>query len=253
MTDTTIDSGEIAKFAAMADEWWDPAGKFRPLHKFNPVRLAYIRDWALKHFGRDETLMRPLEGFRVLDIGCGGGLLTEPLARLGAEVTGIDAGSKNIAVAKLHAERMGLVIDYRETTSEALAAEGRTFDIVLNMEVVEHVSNVPLYMKSCADLVAPGGLLFSATINRTARALAFAKFAAEYVLRWLPPGTHDWSKFLTPDELTVLITRNDLKMLDKTGVVFHPLADEWRKDPDMAINYMLLAERPSASRVSNTP
>ena len=189
----------------------------------------------------------------MLDIGCGGGLLTEPLTRLGADVTGIDAGAKNIAVAKLHAERMGLSIDYRETTSEALAAEGKTFDIVLNMEVVEHVSNVPLYMKSCADLVAPGGLLFSATINRTARALAFAKFAAEYVLRWLPPGTHDWSKFLTPDELTVLITRNGLKMLDKTGVVFHPLADEWSKDPDMGINYMLLAERPSASRVSSRP
>ena len=148
MTDTTIDSGEIAKFAAMADEWWDPRGKFKPLHKFNPVRLGYIRDWALKHFARDETVMRPLEEIRVLDIGCGGGLLTEPLTRLGADVTGIDAGEKNIAVAKLHAERMGLAIAYRETTSEALAAEGGTFDIVLNMEVVEHVSNVPLYMKS---------------------------------------------------------------------------------------------------------
>ncbi|MBN9001910.1 MAG: 3-demethylubiquinone-9 3-O-methyltransferase [Rhizobiales bacterium] len=144
-------------------------------------------------------------------------------------------------------------IDYRETTSEALAATGATFDIVLNMEVVEHVANVPLYMKSCADLVAPGGLLFSATINRTARALAFAKFAAEYVLRWLPAGTHDWSKFLTPDELEALITRNGLRMADRTGVVFHPLADEWRKSPDMGINYMLLAERPSASRVSSNP
>ena len=253
MTDTTIDSGEIAKFAAMADEWWDPAGKFKPLHKFNPVRLAYIRDWALKHFGRDETQMRPLDGLRVLDIGCGGGLLTEPLTRLGADVTGIDAGEKNIAVAKLHAERMGLSIAYRETTSEALAAEGSTFDIVLNMEVVEHVSNVPLYMKSCADLVAPGGLLFSATINRTARALAFAKFGAEYVLRWLPPGTHDWNKFLTPDELEALITRNGLKIIEKAGVVFHPLADEWRKSRDTGINYMVLAERPSESRVSSAP
>ena len=253
MTDTTIDSSEIAKFAAMAGEWWDPAGKFKPLHKFNPVRLAYTRDWALRHFGRDETMMRPLEGLRVLDIGCGGGLLTEPLTRLGATVTGIDAGAKNIAVATLHAERMGLGIDYRETTSEALAATGATFDIVLNMEVVEHVANVPLYMKSCADLVAPGGLLVSATINRTARALAFAKFAAEHVLRWLPPGTHDWNKFLTPDELEALITRNGLRMADRTGVVFHPLADEWRKSPDMGINYMLLAERPRASRVSSNP
>ena len=246
MTDTTIDSGEIAKFAAMADEWWDPKGKFKPLHKFNPVRLGYIRDWALKHFGRDETTMRPLEGLRVLDIGCGGGLLTEPLTRLGATVTGIDAATRNIAVAKLHAEQVGLDITYRDTTSEVLAAEGERFDIVLNMEVVEHVANVPLYIKSCADLVAPGGLLISATINRTARALAFAKFGAEYVLRWLPIGTHDWSKFITPDELRVLITRNGLKVIDQTGVVYHPLADEWRKSRDMGINYMVLAERPKA-------
>ena len=253
MTDTTINADEIAKFAAMADEWWDPAGKFKPLHKFNPVRLAYIRDWALKQFGRDETTMRPLAAQKRLDIGCGGGLLTEPLTRLGASVTGIDAGEKNIAVATLHAERVGLTIDYRTTTSEALAAEGARFDIVLNMEVVEHVSNVPLYMKSCADLVAPGGLLFSATINRTARALAFAKFAAEYILRWLPPGTHDWNKFLTPGELKALITRNGLNIADETGVVFHPLADEWRKSRDMGINYMVLAERPSASRVSSKP
>jgi 2-polyprenyl-6-hydroxyphenyl methylase/3-demethylubiquinone-9 3-methyltransferase len=246
MTETTINADEIAKFHAMAEEWWDPSGKFKPLHKFNPVRLAYIRDWALGHFHRDGFGPRPLEGLRVLDIGCGGGLLCEPLTRLGASVTGIDAGGRNIAIARLHAKKMGLAIDYRETTSEALAAEGARFDIVLNMEVVEHVSNVPLYMKSCADLVAPGGLLFSATINRTARALAFAKFAAEYVLRWLPPGTHDWNKFLTPDELEALITRNGLKIANRTGVVFHPLAGEWRKDRDMGINYMLLAERPAA-------
>jgi 2-polyprenyl-6-hydroxyphenyl methylase/3-demethylubiquinone-9 3-methyltransferase len=229
----------------MADEWWDPTGKFKPLHKFNPVRLTYIRDWALRHFGRDESQIRPLTGLKILDIGCGGGLLTEPLTRLGATVTGIDAATRNIAVAKLHAEQVGLDITYRDTTSEALAAEGERFDIVLNMEVVEHVANVPLYIKSCADLVAPGGLLVSATINRTARALAFAKFGAEYVLRWLPIGTHDWSKFITPDELRVLITRNGLKVIDQTGVVYHPLADEWRKSRDMGINYMLLAERPT--------
>jgi len=245
MTDSTINAAEIAKFSAMADDWWDPTGDFKPLHKFNPVRLTYIRDWALKHFDRVENQRQPLQGLTVLDIGCGGGLLTEPLTRLGASVTGIDAGAKNIAVAKVHAERSGLSIDYRETTSEALAAEGAKFDIVLNMEVVEHVDNVPLYMKSCADLVAPGGLLFSATINRTARALAFAKFGAEYVLRWLPRGTHDWNKFLTPDELKALITRNGLKISDETGVVFHPLADEWRKSRDMGINYMVLAERPA--------
>jgi len=246
MTETTVNADEIAKFSAMADDWWDPDGDFKPLHKFNPVRLAYIRDWALKHFGRSETDRHPLAGLKLLDIGCGGGLLTEPLTRLGATVTGVDAGARNIAVAKLHAERMGLSIDYRETTSEALAAEGVSYDIVLNMEVVEHVDNVPLYMKSCADLVAPGGLLVSATINRTLRALALAKFGAEYVLRWLPAGTHDWNKFLTPDELRALITRNGLRILDEAGVVFHPLADEWRKSTDMGVNYMLLAERPPA-------
>ena len=243
MTDTTIDPAEIAKFSAMADAWWDPEGDFKPLHRFNPVRLAYIRDWALRHFRRAEDVRRPLEGLNVLDIGCGGGLLTEPLCRLGATVTGIDAGARNITVAKLHAERMGLAIDYRDTTSEALAAESKRFDIVLNMEVVEHVDNVPLYMKSCADLVAPGGLLFSATINRTLRARAFAVFAAENILRWLPRGTHDWNRFLTPDELKALITRNGLKIVDETGVVFHPLAGEWRKSADMGINYMVLAER----------
>jgi len=252
MTESTVNSAEIAKFAAMADAWWDPDGDFRPLHKFNPVRLAYIRDWALRHFERSDNERRPLAGLKLLDIGCGGGLLTEPLTRLGATVTGIDAGAKNIAVAKLHAERAGLDIDYRETTSEALAVEGARFDIVLNMEVVEHVDNVPLYMKSCAELVAPGGLLFSATINRTLRALALAKFGAEYVLRWLPRGTHDWNKFLTPDELKALITRNSLKIVEETGVVFHPLADEWRKSPDTGVNYMVLAERPT-SKDNSTP
>ncbi|HWA17444.1 MAG TPA: bifunctional 2-polyprenyl-6-hydroxyphenol methylase/3-demethylubiquinol 3-O-methyltransferase UbiG [Devosia sp.] len=243
MTETTINPAELAKFSAMADDWWDLNGKFKPLHKFNPVRLTFIRDWAVRHFRRDETSHHSLEGLSVLDIGCGGGLLCEPLTRLGARVTGIDAGDRNIAIARLHAERMGLSIDYRETTSEALAAEGRSFDIVLNMEVVEHVDNVPLYMKSCADLVAPGGLLFSATINRTLRARALAVFMAENVLRWLPRGTHDWNRFLTPDELKALITRNGLRIADQCGVVFNPLADEWRKSTDMGVNYMLLAER----------
>jgi 2-polyprenyl-6-hydroxyphenyl methylase/3-demethylubiquinone-9 3-methyltransferase len=253
MTDSTVNAAEIAKFSAMADDWWDPEGDFRPLHKFNPVRLGYIRDQALRHFGRKQSDRQPLTGLSVLDIGCGGGLLTEPLSRLGATVTGIDAGEKNIAVARVHAERMGLAIDYRETTSEALAAEGRRFEIVLNMEVVEHVDNVPLYIKSCADLVAPGGLLFSATINRTLRALALAKFGAEYILRWLPRGTHDWSRFLTPDELEALIARNGLKIIDRTGVVFHPLADEWRQSPDMAVNYMLLAERDAEAKPAAKP
>ncbi|MGV8955449.1 MAG: bifunctional 2-polyprenyl-6-hydroxyphenol methylase/3-demethylubiquinol 3-O-methyltransferase UbiG [Cypionkella sp.] len=243
---TTINDAEIAKFTAMAEQWWDPKGKFKPIHKFNPVRLAYIREHVLAHFGRDGSQMRPLEGLTVLDVGCGGGLLCEPMARLGATVTGIDAAERNIKIATLHAEQSGVTVDYSATTSEALAATGRTFDLVLNMEVVEHVDNVPLYMKSCADLVAPGGLMLTATLNRTARALAFAVIGAEYVLGWLPKGTHDWRKFLTPDEIKALITRNGLVVTDQTGIVYHPLADDWRKSRDMAINYMVMAQRPPA-------
>ena len=244
MIDTTINPDEIAKFAAMADEWWDPRGKFKPLHKFNPVRLGYVRDRTIAHFSKDGTQRRPLEGVRVLDIGCGGGLLSEPLARLGASVVGVDAGEKNIRIAALHARQSGLAIDYRATTAEALAAAGESFDVVLNMEVVEHVDNVPLYMKSCADLVAAGGLLFTATINRTPRAYALAIVGAERVLGWLPKGTHDFRKFLTPDEIAALVARNRLKVIDKTGVVFHPLADEWRQSRDLGVNYMVLATRP---------
>ncbi|HVW92686.1 MAG TPA: bifunctional 2-polyprenyl-6-hydroxyphenol methylase/3-demethylubiquinol 3-O-methyltransferase UbiG [Devosia sp.] len=244
MTDTTINAEEVEKFGRMAEEWWDPAGKFRPIHKFNPVRLAYIREHALAHFGKDGALRRPLEGLSVLDIGCGGGLLSEPMARLGAKVTGADAADRNIAVARLHAAQSGLDIDYRLATAEALAEAGQTFDIVLNMEVAEHVDNVPLYMKSCAALVAPGGLIFTATINRTLRALGLAIGMAEYVLRWLPRGTHDYEKFLTPEEIRALLTRNGLKIADETGVAFHPLADEWRLSPDMGVNYMVLAEKP---------
>lgn len=244
MTTSTINDDEIAKFSAMADEWWDPRGKFRPLHRFNPVRLGYIRAEVLRHFGRDGAPIRPFEGLRFLDIGCGGGLLSEPMARLGATVVGADAAERNIRIAELHAEQSGLEIDYRVTTAEALAEAGEKFDVVLNMEVVEHVDNVPLYMKSCADLVAPGGLLFTATINRTLRALALAKIGAEYVLNWLPRGTHDWNKFLAPEEIIALVERNGLRVEDKTGVVYHPLADEWRQSRDMAVNYMVLAARP---------
>jgi 2-polyprenyl-6-hydroxyphenyl methylase/3-demethylubiquinone-9 3-methyltransferase len=218
----------------------------KPLHKFNPVRLAYIRDNLASHFGRDTSGMRPLEGLKIVDIGCGGGLLCEPLTRLGASVTGVDAAERNIAIARIHAEQSGLDIDYRVTTSEALVEAGEKFDVVLNMEVVEHVDNVPLYMKSCADLVAPGGLMFTATLNRTARAYALAILGAEYVLGWLPKGTHDWKKFLTPDEIRSLITRNGLKVIEGKGVTFNPIADEWRLSSDMAVNYMLLAERRAA-------
>ncbi|GLQ54089.1 bifunctional 2-polyprenyl-6-hydroxyphenol methylase/3-demethylubiquinol 3-O-methyltransferase UbiG [Devosia nitrariae] len=247
MTATTVNDEEIAKFTAMAEEWWDPKGKFRPLHKFQPVRLGYIREHLIAHFGRDGTLLRPFAGLTVLDVGCGGGLLCEPLARLGATVTGIDAAERNIRIASLHAEQSELQVDYRATTSEELAAAGARFDVVLNMEVVEHVDNVPLYMKSCADLVAPGGLMFTATLNRTARAYALAIVGAEYVLRWLPKGTHDWKKFLTPEEITALVRRFGLHPIDETGVVYHPLADEWRKSSDMGVNYMVLAEKPKVN------
>jgi len=247
MTDTTINDAEVAKFTAMAEEWWDPNGKLRPLHQIQPVRLGFIREHLLTRFERDGTAIRPFEGLSVLDVGCGGGLLCEPLARLGASVTGIDASARNIAIAELHAEQSGLEIDYRATTSEALAESGASFDVVLNMEVVEHVENVPLYMKSCADLVAPGGLLFTATINRTARAYALAILGAEYVLRWLPRGTHDWKKFLTPEEIKALTSRYGLRTLEETGVVYHPIGDEWRRSRDMGVNYMLVAQKPKTA------
>ncbi|MBJ6989176.1 MULTISPECIES: bifunctional 2-polyprenyl-6-hydroxyphenol methylase/3-demethylubiquinol 3-O-methyltransferase UbiG [unclassified Devosia] len=243
MTNTTVNDAEIAKFTAMAEEWWDPTGKFKPLHKFNPVRLSYIRDKLVARFGRDANSIRPFEGIRILDVGCGGGLLCEPLTRLGATVTGVDAAERNIAIAKIHAEQGGLDIDYRATTSEALVAAGESYDVVLNMEVVEHVDNVPLYMKSCADLVAPGGLMFTATLNRTARALALAVIGAEYVLRWLPRGTHDWNKFLTPEEIIAELRRNGLNVTDQSGVSYNPLSGEWRLSRDMAVNYMVVAER----------
>jgi 2-polyprenyl-6-hydroxyphenyl methylase/3-demethylubiquinone-9 3-methyltransferase len=242
-TATTIDDTEIARFAAMAEEWWDPNGKFKPLHKFNPVRLAYIREKVIAQFGRDGTKRRPFEGLSFLDIGCGGGLLCEPMARLGGTVTGADASEKNIAIAGLHAGQSELAIDYVATTAEALAASGRQFDVVLNMEVVEHVADVPLYLKSCAQLVRPGGVMVLATINRTAKAFALAIVGAEYVLQWLPKGTHTYSKFLTPEEITSILTRDGLSIKDKTGVTYSPLRDEWSRSRDMSVNYMLLGEK----------
>lgn len=247
MNSTTINDDEVARFAAMADQWWDPKGKFKPLHKFNPVRLAYIRSQIIDHFRLEGTKRAPFEGLKVLDIGCGGGLLCEPMTRLGATVSGVDAAERNIRVAQIHAEQSGLQIDYRATTSETMAAAGEQYDVVLNMEVVEHVADVPLYLKSCADLVKPGGLMFVATINRTAKAFAFAIVGAEYVLRWLPKGTHSYNKFITPEEITAQLTRNGMQIKDKTGVTFSPLQDEWRKSRDMAVNYMLLAEKPAKS------
>jgi 2-polyprenyl-6-hydroxyphenyl methylase/3-demethylubiquinone-9 3-methyltransferase len=243
---TTIDAAEIDRFSALAREWWNPNGKFRPLHKFNPVRLAYIRDQVAAHFGRDPRAAHPFRGLRILDIGCGGGLLCEPMARLGAEVVGADASDTNIAVARLHAAESRLDIDYRVTTAETLAEAGEKFDVILNMEVVEHVADRDLFIAKCAEMLKPGGLMFVATINRTLKALALAIFGAEYVLRWLPRGTHQYEKLVRPGELEQALTANGLRIIDRTGVVYNPLADRWQRSSDMDVNYMLLAERPAS-------
>lgn len=240
---STIDADEVAKFSAMAAEWWDPNGKFRPLHKFNPVRLAYIREKICLHFGRGEHDLRPFEGLRLLDIGCGGGLLCEPMTRLGAEVVGADASQKNIHTAGVHAMEMDLDIDYRCVTAEALAQQGETFDIVLNMEVVEHVADVDLFVTSCASMIRPGGVMIMATLNRTLKAFALAIVGAEYVLGWLPKGTHQWEKFVTPEELTDALTSAGLEVAERTGVVYNPLADAWKLSKDTDVNFMMLAQR----------
>ena len=242
---STIDSAEVERFSAMAAEWWDPNGKFRPLHKFNPVRLAYIRDQIAARFGRDPREARPFKGLRILDIGCGGGLLCEPMARLGAEVVGADASSINIEVAKLHAAESGIEVDYRATTAEDLADAGETFDVVLNMEVVEHVADIDLFLGKCAGMVKPGGIMFVATINRTLKALGLAIIGAEYVLRWLPRGTHQFGKLVRPEELEKSLASAAMSVIDRTGVVYHPLADRWQPSKDMDVNYMILAEKAS--------
>ncbi len=244
---TTIDTGEVERFSRLAAEWWNPVGKFKPLHKFNPVRLAYIRDQVAVRFGRDPHSAKPFEGLRVLDIGCGGGLLCEPLARMGATVVGADASETNIEVARLHAAESGLTIDYRATTAEALADAGENFDVVLNMEVVEHVSDIDLFMSKTSAMVKPGGIMFVATINRTLKAWGLAIIGAEYVLRWLPRGTHQYEKLVRPGELEATLRAGGLSVIDRTGVTFNPLTDQWGQSRDMDVNYMLLAERPSLS------
>ena len=222
----------------------DPNGKFRPLHKFNPVRLAYIRDQVAAHFGRDPRAPRPFEGLRFLDIGCGGGLLCEPMARLGATVVGADASETNIEVAKLHAAEAGVKIDYRATTAEALAEAGEQFDVILNMEVVEHVADIGLFIGKCGEMLKPGGITFVATINRTLKALGLAIVGAEYVLRWLPRGTHQFGKLVRPDELERALGAAGMTITDRTGVVYNPLADRWQRSRDMDVNYMVLATKP---------
>ncbi|MEM7695657.1 MAG: bifunctional 2-polyprenyl-6-hydroxyphenol methylase/3-demethylubiquinol 3-O-methyltransferase UbiG [Pseudomonadota bacterium] len=241
---TTIDDREVDKFDKLAAEWWNPNGKFKPLHKFNPVRLQFLRDKLVKHFDRDAKAERPLEGLRLLDIGCGGGLLSEPLAKMGADVVGADAAPTNIEVAKRHAAQTGVPVDYRATTAEALAAEGEMFDAVLAMEIVEHVSSVPNFTAACCSMVRPGGFTVFATINRTPKAWALAIVGAEYVLRWLPKGTHQYEKLVKPRELEAAFRDNGLTPQEPIGVFYNPLKDAWLLSKDTDVNYMILGVRP---------
>ena len=240
----TIDAEEVAKFSAMAADWWNPTGKFRPLHVLNPVRIRFIRDAACAAFGLDATARAPLDGLRLLDVGCGGGLIAEPMARLGAQVTGVDAAEANVKTASVHAAEVGLAIDYRAGTAEALIEAGEPpFDIVLALEIVEHVADVDVFLKTCARLLAPGGLLVLSTLNRTPKAFALAIVGAEHVLRWLPRGTHDWSKFVTPEEMRAPLAAEGLTVAPAVGVSYTPIADRWRLSRDVSVNYMMTARR----------
>lgn len=239
----TVDPEEVARFSAMAARWWDANGPMRPLHRLNPLRLAWIRDRLCDRFDRDANAPRPLAGLKILDVGCGAGLLTEPLARMGATVTGIDPAGENIAVARHHAEAGGLGIDYRATTAEALADEGAQFDAVMILEVVEHVADVPAFVATCGALVAPGGLMAASTINRTMKAYMLAIVGAEHVLRWLPRGTHNYDKLVTPDELREAFAGAGLEPAEATGVMYVPIADRFRLTADMDVNYMMAATR----------
>jgi 2-polyprenyl-6-hydroxyphenyl methylase/3-demethylubiquinone-9 3-methyltransferase len=240
----TVDAAEVAKFEAMAAEWWDPEGKFKPLHMLNPCRLDYIVDQIAAEFGRDPKASLPFAGLRLLDIGCGGGLLAEPMARLGADVTGVDAAARNIPVARVHAAQSELAIDYRHGAAEDLAATGERFDVVLAMEVIEHVSDPAAFLAACRAVLAPGGLLVASTINRNPKSWLMAIVGAEHVMRWLPVGTHDWRKFITPDELFTLLGAAGIAPVDRKGFVFAPLAWSWRlSDRDLSVNYVTAGVR----------
>ena len=244
--ETTVDPSEIAKFEAMAAEWWDPQGKFKPLHMLNPTRLDYITSQIAGEFDRDLSKPKPFEGLRIVDIGCGGGLLCEPMVRLGASVVGVDAAERNIPVAQIHAESQGLEIDYRHTTAEALVEEGAEFDVVLNMEVVEHVADPLAYLTACQQLLKPGGLQVCSTINRNPKSFAMAIVGAEYVMRWLPKGTHEWSKFITPDELFELLKKSGMYPVDRKGFVFNPIAWTWSVSArDLSVNYVTTSLKPA--------
>lgn len=242
----TANAEEIARFSAMAEKWWDPNGAMKPLHRFNPIRLQLLRDNIAAHLGRDANQLDVLKDVEIIDIGCGAGLLSEPLARMGAKMTSIDAAENNIEVAKVHAAQSDLAIDYRNCTPEMLVDEGKQFDIVLNMEVIEHVDDPQFFMQACAALLKPGGLMFVATLNRTIKSLALAKFGAEYILRWLPAGTHDWRKFVKPSEMSGFLRGAGLDLVDITGVTYNPITDKWSVAPrDLDINYMVIAQKPA--------
>ena len=232
----SINKKEIEKFSNMAAEWWDPAGKFKPLHKFNPIRIKYIKENIIKEF-QLKNKKYPLSGINVLDIGCGGGLLSEPMCRLGANVTAIDASNKNIAIANLHAKKNNLKINYICSSPEKLKTK-KKFDVILNMEIVEHVKDVDFFLKSCANLLKKNGLMFVATINKTLKSYIFAIVGAEYVLRWLPIGTHEWEKFVKPEELKRILIENKLNLKKIDGMNFNILKDEWNVSEDLSVNYI---------------
>jgi 2-polyprenyl-6-hydroxyphenyl methylase/3-demethylubiquinone-9 3-methyltransferase len=241
----SVDPAEVERFARLSEAWWDPHGKFRPLHMLNPVRLGFIRETAIAHFGLDPKERRALTGLSVLDIGCGGGLVAEPLARLGATVTGIDAAEQNVAIARAHAAQSGIPVDYRAASAEELAGEGRQFDLVLALEIVEHVADLSAFMNATCALVRPGGLIILATLNRTAKAFALAIVGAEWVLGWLPRGTHDWRKFLRPSELARELRYNGMRLAEIRGVTYNPVSGRWSLSGDTDVNYMVTAVKPA--------
>lgn len=243
----SVDPAEVEKFSALAAEWWNPNGKFAILHKFNPLRLGYIREQVTARFARDPFSSRPYAGLDFLDIGCGGGLLSEPVARLGARVTGVDPSEKNIKTAIVHAEEQALAIDYRVASAEDLAAEGHRFDVILNMEVIEHVNEPAQFIRTCASMLKPGGLMFVATINRTFKSFGLAIIAAEYVLGWVPRGTHQWENFIAPEELNAHLTTAGLRPIETVGVIYNLLTGAWQRSRDTDVNYMILATRSSTT------
>lgn len=240
----SIDPADVARFSAQAAEWWDARGPFAPLHKFNPARLAFVRDRAAERFGRDVKTRGAFDGLSLLDVGCGGGLIAEPMRRMGFAVTAIDASAENIGTARAHADQQGLEIAYRAATVEQLEAEGAgPFDVVLTMEVIEHVADAEAFVRACSRLVKPGGLMIVATLNRTLKALALGKVAAEYILRWVPAGTHDWNQFLKPEEIRLMLSAEPVAVSGPFGLVYDPFTDRWSDSDDAGINYMMVATR----------